>query len=242
MREQGVEYEREKFQLKLDGGSFSLQRTTAWIKNNARIIINDNNIAWGADADDDLHLLGQQHHHHNIIINGGGGVSSSAIIIHLSAMLALVVDLPAPITKNTIPETLQLDVRHLIIARFNFNLIVKNTVLLVMANQAIFCPTSSSSSGSSSSSDAKKPPTMLFLFSKGLIELMLKENDFDGIIVSGFRRELENVVLPSSSPFCCNNNNNKNDDDDIAKKKRDQLVESILSVTDDKDHRIHQFM
>ena len=208
MREQGVEYEREKFQLKLDGGTFSLQRTTAWIKNNAKI-------AWADNGGDNNK-------------NNNGGVS--AIIIHLSAMLALVVNLPAPIAKNTIPETLQLDVHHLIIARFNFNLIVKNTVLLVMANQAI-C--SGGGGSTSSSADAKKTMMTLLLFSKSLIELMLKENDFDGTIMAGFRKELEKVELPSSS--CCN-------DDDAAKKKKDQLVESILSVTDDRDHKIHQFM
>lgn len=208
MREQGVEYEREKFQLKLDGGTFSLQRTTAWIKNNARI-------AWADNGGDNNN-------------NNNGGVSA-IIVIHLSAMLALVVNLPAPIAKNTIPETLQLDVHHLIIARFNFNLIVKNTVLLVMANQAI-C-----SDGSSSSADAKAM-TMLLL-SKSLIELMLKENDFDGTIVAGFRKELEKVVVVLLPSSCCN------DDDDAAKKKKlDQLVESILSVTDDRDHKIHQFM
>lgn len=104
--------------------------------------------------------------------SGGDQREEAVAAIHLSAMLSLVMD-PVRISKQTIPETLLMDVRHLLILQFQFDYIVKNTVLLVMANQAIQSPRRNN--------DA---------LNSALTSRMCSEIEFEDIIMEVFRKRL----------------------------------------------------
>ena len=112
--EQGVEYERERFESKLADGSLTLERTARWMRSAIRREVD-------ADAVGKLGLV--------------EGTEEAYIRVHSAAMVGLVADAPGPITGRECPETLLLDVDRLERLRLDFRQAVAAMTLSVVATR-----------------------------------------------------------------------------------------------------------
>jgi hypothetical protein len=101
----GIDYERGKFQDKLDDGSVTLERTTAWIQSAVKALVNDR-----ADALDGL--LDGRH--------------TTFYEAHCEAMLSIVTT-AFPVRLDTLPETLSMDVHRLQTMQIEFNYLTAAT-------------------------------------------------------------------------------------------------------------------
>ena len=110
IREHGVDYERGKFQDKLNDGSFTLRRTVAWI---------DRALQASSCLADVL-----------------AGKADAFVCVHSKAMLSLVVG-PEPLSADTLPETLCFDETRLANMRREFERVVTGSSALVYATQAL---------------------------------------------------------------------------------------------------------
>jgi hypothetical protein len=112
--EQGVEYERERFESKLADGSLALERTARWMRSAIRREVD-------ADAVGKLGLV--------------EGTEDAYIRVHSAAMVGLVADAAGPITGRECPETLLLDVDRLERLRLDFRQAVAAMTLSVVATR-----------------------------------------------------------------------------------------------------------
>jgi hypothetical protein len=112
--EQGVEYERERFESKLADGSLTLERTARWMRSAIRKEVD-------ADAVGKLGLV--------------EGTEEAYIRVHSAAMVGLVADAPGPITGRECPETLLFDVDRLERLRLDFRQAVAAMTLSVVATR-----------------------------------------------------------------------------------------------------------
>lgn len=133
--QQGVEFERSKFQEHLQDGALTLEHTTRWMQ---LIYHKEVNVLKAVDRN---HLL--------------QGIPAAYVHLHASAILALVLEQPndegaGPLTVSTelanmirysddrtCPETLLLDATRLRKLRNEFRHIVRGTTLLLTARQVI---------------------------------------------------------------------------------------------------------
>eukprot|EP00291_Cryptomonas_curvata_P028949 CAMPEP_0172213412 /NCGR_PEP_ID=MMETSP1050-20130122/37578_1 /TAXON_ID=233186 /ORGANISM="Cryptomonas curvata, Strain CCAP979/52" /LENGTH=610 /DNA_ID=CAMNT_0012894241 /DNA_START=380 /DNA_END=2212 /DNA_ORIENTATION=+ len=115
IKDHGVDYERGKFQDKLNDGSLTLERTRAWIRE----------CLWHEVAAKAVGLAG--------LLSGQASAYAS---IHSAAMLALVAD-PAPLRADRCPETLLFDVHRLSLLQREFQRVVTSATMLVTATHGI---------------------------------------------------------------------------------------------------------
>ena len=108
VKHHGADYERSKFQGKLDNGTLTLERVTAWI---------------------DAAVRSQTPAVREDLLEGR---VSAFVRVHMAAMLALVVD-PVPIRLDACPETLHLDVHRLLFFQREFRYIVSSGALYATA-------------------------------------------------------------------------------------------------------------
>ena len=113
IKDHGVDYERGKFQDKLKDGTLTLERVTAWI-----------------DAAVRDQILGVRE---NLL----AGCVSAFVRVHMSAMLALVVN-PVPIRHDACPETLLFDVHRLSLLQCEFRYLVGASSLYATAGYGGF--------------------------------------------------------------------------------------------------------
>lgn len=109
----GVEYERGKFQDKLNAGTLSLERTQALIVSSVR-----RGMVSGTIVLSDL----------------VAGKARAFLAVHTLAMFTAIAD---PITHETVPETLLCDVIRLSVIQRKFNHIVDGATMLLSAAQAV---------------------------------------------------------------------------------------------------------
>jgi hypothetical protein len=112
IRVHGIEYERNKVQEKLDDGTLTLERATAWIRQCVRTEVAFRTVG-----------LPQ-------VLEGRVFVQ-----VHSAAMVALVTD-QATITKTTCPETLLLDAQRLGLLQRECHSLVTAMTLIVTASHA----------------------------------------------------------------------------------------------------------
>ena len=115
IRDHGIDYERGKFQEKLNDGSLTLERTTAWIEETVRQEVD------GREVELDGLLNGR---------------AEPFVRVHTMAVVRLVTtDQRAPPSAETVPETLQMDVHRIGLMQAEFRyLTVAATVLLATAH------------------------------------------------------------------------------------------------------------
>ena len=117
IRDHGVEYERGKFQDKLDSGALTLERTRRWLKGAvARSVA----VYQRASIEDLL-----------------GGSERGFLGVHTEAMVGLVVDVPGTLSPSDCPETLLADVHRINQMRREFKDGVARVSLLVTARHEI---------------------------------------------------------------------------------------------------------
>jgi hypothetical protein len=103
IEEHGVLYEVGKFDEKINAGSITLDRTTAWLRS---------------------------------ALASSPGASTPIPQLHTRAMISLVFR-PEPLTQDSIPETLALDVRHLAPLQSEVHYITSAATLLIMAARVL---------------------------------------------------------------------------------------------------------
>lgn len=142
IKEHGIDYERGKFQDKLDNGSLTLQRTEVWDC---------------MDVDEMFDIFIYYYHHHKLIpslifqkwirdtvsskpasmvTDLVAGKASAFVNVHTSAMISLIAS-SVPVTLETTPETLMFDVHRLSLIQQEFARLVNGATALVIANHAI---------------------------------------------------------------------------------------------------------
>ena len=115
IKDHGIDYEKGKFQDKLNDGTLTCQRTNTWLRKAIIIVHKTGEIKLDA-------LI--------------AGDSKAYIDLHIAAILQLVTD-KTPVRMDTVPETLILDARHIDAMYVLFNHITNISVALVMVKQAI---------------------------------------------------------------------------------------------------------
>jgi hypothetical protein len=120
----GVEYEQGKFQARLLRGSTTLARTEAWIRAITRTEVQ------GSKTVDLTALL--------------EGKAAAFVTVHTAAILQLadMGDTPAParLRVDIAPETLSMDVHHLVRIAREFRLLTTATIMLVSASHVLRNP------------------------------------------------------------------------------------------------------
>ena len=114
IKDHGIDYERGKFQDKLNEGTLTLERTQSWIRAVLRSEVESKAV--------DLETLLE-------------GRAASFVHVHSAAMLALVS--APPIKPDLCPETLLFDVHRLAILQREFQYIVTAATILVTASHGI---------------------------------------------------------------------------------------------------------
>ena len=115
IKDHGIEYERDKFQKKLDDGSVTLDRTRAWITDAVRRETQSGEVQLKALRE---------------------GSASAYVGVHISAVMSLVSGREALRSDNT-PEIIRLDIARLALAQREFNRIVDRATLLVMISHGM---------------------------------------------------------------------------------------------------------
>jgi len=115
IKDHGIDYERGKFQDKLNDGSLTLERTQNWIRKTLR-----------------REVLAKSVELESLI----EGKASSYVHIHTFAMLALVEE-QVPLKSETCPETLLFDVHRLSLLQREFQYIVTAATMLVTATHGV---------------------------------------------------------------------------------------------------------
>jgi hypothetical protein len=111
-----VEYERDKFQGKLNDGTLTLQRTEAWILKTSRSVV-----ASGAIKLEDL-VSGRRH---------------AFVALHTTSIASLIFAQDDPVTLRNVPETLIFDVTRFDIWKKKFNKLADGSTMLVTAVQHV---------------------------------------------------------------------------------------------------------
>ena len=112
IRDHGIDYERGKFQDKLNDGTLTLERTTAWITETVRQEV---------DLDGLLH-----------------GRAEPFVRVHTASMVRLVTTTAqAAPTVETVPETLQLDVHRLCLMQIEFRYLTLAATVLLATTHAL---------------------------------------------------------------------------------------------------------
>jgi len=111
IKDHGVDYERGKFQDKLNDGTLTLERTQAWIRGALRWAVEDGCVLLEA------------------AIEGNAGAFNR---VHFTAVMALVAD-PTPMKADACPETLLLDVNRIVNLQREFSYQVSAITVLVTA-------------------------------------------------------------------------------------------------------------
>ena len=109
IRDHGVDYERGKFQEKLDAGTLTIERTTAWIR---RFVAP----------------------HLEQLSTGSAG---AYIAVHSDAMLSLATSVDSIVSHEAAPETLLFDLGRLFQARSEYRGIVDGTSLILSVAHAM---------------------------------------------------------------------------------------------------------
>ena len=115
IKDHGVDYERGKFQEKLDEGALTLERTEAWIRKTMHTEVASDRV--------DLEAL-------------ICGTATSFVRVHSAAMLALVTA-PEKIAAASVPETLLFDVHRIAKLQREFQYQVTATAMLVTAGHIV---------------------------------------------------------------------------------------------------------
>eukprot|EP00291_Cryptomonas_curvata_P026192 CAMPEP_0172174800 /NCGR_PEP_ID=MMETSP1050-20130122/13871_1 /TAXON_ID=233186 /ORGANISM="Cryptomonas curvata, Strain CCAP979/52" /LENGTH=643 /DNA_ID=CAMNT_0012846827 /DNA_START=422 /DNA_END=2354 /DNA_ORIENTATION=- len=115
IKDHGIDYERGKFQDKLNDGSLTLERTQDWIRKTLRREVVSKTV--------ELESLLE-------------GKAASYVHIHTVAMLALVAE-TAPLKSETCPETLLFDVHRLSLLQREFQYLVTSATMLVTATHGV---------------------------------------------------------------------------------------------------------
>jgi len=115
IKDHGIDYERGKFQDKLNDGTLTLERTQSWIRAVIRSEV--------ASKAVELEALVE-------------GRAASFVHVHSAAMLALV-SAVAPVKPDLCPETLLFDVHRLAILQREFQYIVTSATILVTATHGL---------------------------------------------------------------------------------------------------------
>lgn len=117
IKDHGIDYERGKFQDRLDKGTLTLDRTQEWIRKTMIREINAKTV--------ELQNLVE-------------GKTSSYVHIHTVAMMSLVADTaPLNVENSNYPETLQFDVQRLSILQREFKYLVTSATMLVNATHGV---------------------------------------------------------------------------------------------------------
>ena len=142
IREHGIDYERGKFQDKLNDGSLTLQRT--------EVIGRAGCCIWFFIL---LFLSNRTHSSHptppqkwirktlsqkpaSMVADLVAGKADAFVSLHTACMLSLVTD-SAPVKLEETPETLLFDVCRLSLIQLEYNRLVDSSLALTMANHAI---------------------------------------------------------------------------------------------------------
>ena len=163
VKDHGVEYERDKFQTKLQDGTYTLERTTQWIYATIRREVESND------------GLQQQ------IANGA---ASAFLHIHSAAMLALVTD-PVTIKGDMCPETLLFDVFRLGSYQHEFRQQTTAAALFVTASHML--PAGDALTAISSLVKTEDwAPTV-----EAIEEILVQKNKADGAVLKALRQCVE---------------------------------------------------
>jgi len=115
IKDHGVDYERGKFQEKVDDGSLTLERTIAWIRLTLR-----REVSLNAVQIEDLM----------------SGTAGSFVHVHSAAVLALVCEQKTA-TTDVSPETLSMDVHRIYLLQREFRSITAAATMMVTAAHSI---------------------------------------------------------------------------------------------------------
>jgi hypothetical protein len=115
IKDHGVDYERGKFQEKVDDGSLTLERTTAWIRLTLR-----REVALNAVRIEDLM----------------SGTAGAFVHVHSAAVLSLVCEQKTA-TTDVSPETLSMDVHRIYLLQREFRNITAAATMMVTAAHSI---------------------------------------------------------------------------------------------------------
>jgi hypothetical protein len=117
IRDHGIDYERGKFQDKIDDGTFTIERTSAWITETLRKEVDGRSVTLEALA------IGQ---------------AAAFVHVHTMAMLGLVTTRRfLPVRADAVPETLQLDVHRIGLMQAEFRYLTTASTLLLGAAHSL---------------------------------------------------------------------------------------------------------
>lgn len=109
IKDHGIDYERGKFQDKLNDGTFTLERTQAWINGSVKQCVADSSVELDALLE---------------------GKARAFVYVHTTAMLQLVTS-TTTVKADMVPETLSFDVHRLSMLQNEFQFLVMACTILV---------------------------------------------------------------------------------------------------------------